>query len=735
MSLVVGLAFSCTSGIELTESASDLIYECLADSWDEAVPLGNAELGQLVWQKDGKLRFSLDHYDLWDLRPTEEFLDSTRFRYKWLQEQVRKGNEQAIWDMSDATYSDKPAPAKIPCAALEFPLDRLGEAVSVRLYLKNALCRVEWENGASLETFVSASSHVGWFVFKDIDDSDFRPELKTPMYSQPSDADKDLPDMLDLMHLGYQQGAVVEGDDIITYHQEGWGDFSYDVAVRWKRIGSTLTGAWCVSTSMNDIDAVKEVDAAIGRGMMRDYEAHNGYWDGFWQASSVQVPDPVIQRQYDNEMYKLGSASRKGSRPISLQAVWTADNGLLPPWKGDYHNDLNTQLSYWPVYIGNHLSEGEAFLDYLWDNMDAFREYARDFFEVDGLMVPGVCTLDGRQMGGWPQYSFSPTVAAWVAQHFYLHWKYSADDVFLRERAYPFMSQVTLALEQISFINGDGHRVLPLSTSPEIYNNSLDAWFKSMTNYDLSLMRFAFGAASEMAEALGLDDEAARWTARLDEMQQLDTQDDALTFAHGFPYNESHRHFSHAMSIFPLGLLDWSDGEESRRIIKTTIAYLDEYGPDWWTGYSYSWLANMKARAMDGDGAAEALRTFAECFCLKNTFHVNGDQTGSGKSRFTYKPFTLEGNFAFASGLQEMLLQSQTGVIRLFPAVPSSWKDVSFEGLRARGAFIVSAKMEGGRLTSVRVFSEKGGRFAVEVPGQDEPVVVESKAGEIYTWE
>ena len=107
---------------------------------------------------------------------------------------------------------------------------------------------------------------------------------------------------------------------------------------------------------------------------------------------------------------------------------------------------------------------------------------------------------------------------------------------------------------------------------------------------------------------------------------------------------------------------------------------MDEIGPDWWCGYSYSWFANMKARALDGEGAAEALRTFAQCFCLSNSFHANGDQTNSGKSRFTYRPFTLEGNMAFAAGVQEMLLQDHTGRINLCPAVPADWKDISFDG-------------------------------------------------------
>ncbi len=123
-----------------------------------------------------------------------------------------------------------------------------------------------------------------------------------------------------------------------------------------------------------------------------------------------------------------------------------------------------------------------------------------------------------------------------------------------------------------------------------------------------------------------------------------------------------------------------------------------------------------ESRAFDGKGAAQALRTFAECFCLKNTFHANGDQTKSGKSRFTYRPFTLEGNFAFASGIQEMLLQSHTGTIRIFPALPEEWKDVSFEGLRAMGAFLVSAQMEGGEITRVRIYSEKGGMLKIARP-------------------
>jgi alpha-L-fucosidase 2 len=82
----------------------------------------------------------------------------------------------------------------------------------------------------------------------------------------------------------------------------------------------------------------------------------------------------------------------------------------------------------------------------------------------------------------------------------------------------------------------------------------------------------------------------------------------------------------------------------------------------------------------------------------------------------TYRPFTLEGNFAFAAGVQEMLIQSHTGVVRLFPAIPGDWKEVSFNKLRTEGAFLVSAKMKKGKVEEVLIFSEKGEKLNMANP-------------------
>jgi len=81
-----------------------------------------------------------------------------------------------------------------------------------------------------------------------------------------------------------------------------------------------------------------------------------------------------------------------------------------------------------------------------------------------------------------------------------------------------------------------------------------------------------------------------------------------------------------------------------------------------------------------------------------------------------YRPFTLEGNFAFASGLQEMLIQSSAGFIEVLPATPASWQNLAFENLRTEGAFLVSLKKADGQVTEIKIVAEKGGKTKLKLP-------------------
>lgn len=719
--LLCVLSLTVAFGQQRTAPNEDhnLVFTELAQVWDEAMPLGNGMVGCLVWQKEGKLRFSFDRADLWDLRPMEN-IDFEQWKFQNVYDHWKVGKYKKVQEVFDVPYDKLPAPSKIPAGALEFDITKLGKVISVQLDLATATCIIEWENGAKLTTFVHAKEPLGWYKFESIPES-IKLELVSPAYNRRSEGKYTSQSRNDLNQLGYPQGDIEKANNSYTYNQEGWGDFAYQIHTQWEEKENSLSGCWSVSSSKKGWDpkpaASEVVDRAVAGGYENSLKSHLAWWKEYWSKSSVEIPDPLLEKQYHLEMYKFGAAARSDAPPIALQSVWTADNGLLPPWKGDFHHDLNTQLSYWPAYTGNHLDLEEGFLNWLWNYRDTFKKYTKDYFGADGMNVPGVTTLEGEPMGGWIQYSMGQSVASWLSHHFYLHWRYTMDRNFLEEKAYPWIRDVAIYLDQMAIKTEDGKRKLMMSSSPEIYNNSAYAWFEETTNFDLALIRWTYLKAAELALELDLGDEAKKWQQILSEWPVLSVDSESgFMFAPGFPYNESHRHFSHLMGFHPLGLVDFSNGEADKAVIIHTLQNLEKQGSDYWTGYSFSWQGNLYARAFDGENAARVLSIFARCFCLKNSFHVNGDQCKAGYSTLTYRPFTLEGNFAFASGIQEMLIQSHTGVVKLFPAIPSKWDDVSFDNLRTYGAFLVSATRKEGTVVYVKISSETDGELRLEDP-------------------
>jgi hypothetical protein len=75
----------------------------------------------------------------------------------------------------------------------------------------------------------------------------------------------------------------------------------------------------------------------------------------------------------------------------------------------------------------------------------------------------------------------------------------------------------------------------------------------------------------------------------------------------------------------------------------------------------------------------------------------------------------LENSSIVPNTVDEMLMQSHDGVIRLFPVWPRA-RDAGFRTLRAYGAFLVSARLSGGVVKDVTIFSEQGRPCVVENP-------------------
>lgn len=699
-----------------TPAPHDLYFDHLPTAWDEGIPLGNGMMGCLVWQRDpGKIRLALDRADLWDLRPVAEMKDPVRFRSAWVQERLRTGNYAEVQKQFDLPYERDAGPSKIPAAALELEYENM-RPVSVRLDVQNAVCVINFAAGERLSIFINADGMTGHWQLEHGRNAGAKVKLVPPAYVTPSGN-------YGLHRLGYPQGTVSKwNDQSLVYTQPGWGGFYYEVALRWRDTDAVQTGVWSIAAHYPDqpaqVSATEWVHAENALDFEKCYTAHKRWWAGFWEKSAIHLPDNLLEKQWYLEQYKFGSASRKGAPPISLQAVWTADNGELPPWKGDFHNDLNTQLSYWSGYGANHVEEARVFTDWLWNIRPAAKRFAAQYFEAQyGLNVPGVCTLTGEPMGGWIQYAFSATASAWLSQHFWWDWKYTRDGKYFEQKGVPWIKDAGSMLVNYTILNDDSLNFeLPLSTSPEMHDNTPQAYFRPISNYDLALTRYLFKRNYDLA-ARDPDrnyEAMETWDQLLDMLvPPLDTDATGLTIAPGHPLGESHRHFSHLMAIYPLGLLRF---DPDSALMTRSVRHLERLGTDAWTGYSFAWMGCLEARIHDGDRARHYLRDFARAFCSANSFHLNGDQTKSGLSNNQSRTFTLEGNFAFAAGIQEMLLQSYDGIVRVFPAVPTDWKDVSFEHLRAEGALLVSARMEEGRVVRLSVVSEKGGLFNIWNP-------------------
>ncbi len=723
---MAGVGFTGAAAGE-PQSSHGLRFETPVAVWDEALPLGNGMLGALVWGDGKPVRLSLDRADLWDLRPVPEF-HSKEYTFEQMKRWHEQGRTADLVRLYEDPYN-RAAPTKIPAGRIELALAGEPRFRDTALAPGEAEASMRFGGGEELGAFVHAVEPVGMVRLRGR-----APEARLvapPFQGKVAHAGgAGGAGTSDLAQLGYPAPASRSGEGWTAYTQQCAEGLSFAVYAAWRMRDGSWEMAWSIAASSEGGDpfdlARRRAVEALDRGYGRMFETHRAWWRRYWAQSAVRVANPVVERQWYLEQYKFGAASRRGAPPISLQAVWTADNGGLPPWKGDFHHDLNTQLSYWPCYSGNHLEEGLSYLDWLWKTRDAARDWTRRFFAMPGLNVPMTTDLNGNQIGGWRQYTHSATTAAWLAHHFYLHWKHSADRGFLRERAYPYLREAGVFLEAFTARKDRaGKRMFPLSASPEINDNKPSAWFSAPTNYDVALTRWLMGAAAELAGELGLESEAARWRQVLSELPELSLgENGGLLVAPGYPLKESHRHFSHLMAIHPLGLT------EERRVVEASLRDLDRLGSDWWCGYSFSWLASLAARARDGARAERALEIFSTAFTLRNSFHCNGDQSGKGYSKFTYRPFTLEGNFAAAAGVQEMLLQSHRGRIEVFPAVPDAWKTAAFTTLRAQGAFLVSAERQGGRTTRIEVLAERGGRCRVAAPSGGSDIELNLKPGE-----
>lgn len=281
----------------------------------------------------------------------------------------------------------------------------------------------------------------------------------------------------------------------------------------------------------------------------------------------------------------------------------------------------------------------------------------------------------------WEQ---SMEITALIARPFWLRFLYSWDMDFLRDLAYPVLREGARFYTDFLKKSEDGlYHVFP-TVSPEHRGITQDLQFNKDSQSAITLIRYHLRAAARAAELLGVDaEEAGRWgdiAAHMPPYPTVDTPEGPIFIdvagAQPIEYNIP----------VPLSAVFWGDDigldspPEQRELARRTLRLIDVWEPH--RGY----LKRVRARL---------------------------------------------GMYEPADGIAlENLLQSHTGAIRVFPAVPDDFEG-GFEKLGAQGAFVVSARRAKDGVRSFTITSLSGNECVAANPWHEGAVsVIDLETGE-----
>jgi alpha-L-fucosidase 2 len=461
-------------------------------------------------------------------------------------------------------------------------------------------------------------------------------------------------------------------------------------------------------------EAEREARRATGdaarQGLARLEAAHRKWWHAYYPASFVTFPDARLEAYYWIQIYKLGSAMRADGPILDLNGPWFN----ATPWPGIWWN-LNIQLTYSPLFRANRLDLAESLFGNLDRHRQALIDNVPERLRADAAAIGRSSGPDlvrpvdlataqsdaAHEMGDLP----------WTLYYYWLHYRYQMDEPMLRERVYPLLKRAIGNYLAYVERGDDGRWHLPRTHSPELATVP-DA------NYDLALLGWGLRTLISSAERLRLDEPLLpRWRDVLANLTPFPTDSAGLMVGRDRPWKESHRHYSHLLAIYPLGLIT-PDRPERRGLIETSLRTW-EREPALFRGYSFTGGASMHALLGQGDTALTRLNLYLDAprYMEPNTFYAEAGPV-------------IETPLSAATSIQDLFLQDWGGTLRVFPAMPTAWTDAAFDRLRADGAFLVSAVRHDGRTAWVRIESLAGQPCRLMVADWD-TAVVRARAGPV----
>lgn len=504
-------------------------------------------------------------------------------------------------------------------------------------------------------------------------------------------------------HIKYYEQALTAGGGYTTaYLLRSSNDIDrYVITVGYSQEGKDFT--------KETLDYLKKID---NRKIAQGLTQHRQWWKNYFMASTLELPDSTYQGFYDMQLYKLASATRSDKPAMDLQGPWTSPT----PWPA-YWLNLNMQLAYSPTFKANHLDIANSLIQMIDQNKDNLRLNVPEPYRYNSIAV-------GRSSAPdlWSPVLLQKGVSlekasdgdkelgnlVWLLHSYYQYYRATLSrDVY--DRLFPLLKEAVNYHLHLLEKDQNGKYAIAVKT----YSPEYSKGFAYNTNYDLSILTWGLKALLELDDERGGNDPLhAVWKDVLEHLVEYPQNTDGFMIAKDVPYDESHRHYSHLMMIYPFYDVNW-DQKENRELIEKSIAHWQSK-KQWLQGYSFSGAASMYAMMGRGDAALASLDVLLNKYVKANTLYAESGPV-------------IETPLAAMASIQELCLQYWNGILRVFPAVPSKWKDVSFNQFLADGGNLISAQRKNGNTVAVEVKSQYGGTLKLKLDMLNPIVKIQGK--------
>ena len=421
--------------------------------------------------------------------------------------------------------------------------------------------------------------------------------------------------------------------------------------------------------------------------------------------------------------YLAISSNRKPiAAPNNLQGIWNnlgrqASHGV---WTSDIHTNINIQMNYWPTEVTNLSDLHKPFLNFIirGAQSEGWKKVAQQY--NNGSPGWSVLTESSlyNSMSTWGNNYLVANV--WYTSHLWTHYRYTQDKEFLR-KAFPVMwSCAEFWFHRLKEVNGE--YLAPNEYSPEHGPGHGNTKGEDGTAHAQQMISYLFQNLKDAIDILGantLDISEADIEKLNDYLAKTDkglATETCQRANNGVNYGDlllrewkysahtvgelGHRHMSHLMALYPMDQIT-----PESKFFEPAVNSLRHRG-DVATGWSMGWKVNLWARAQDGDHAH---------VIIKNALIHAGGSGGVYYNLFdAHPPFQIDGNFGVCSGIAEMLMQSAHGYINILPALPTVWNKIGkVAGMKAIGNFTVDFNWVDGKCQKATITSNAGAELKV----------------------